>query len=330
MNARIVRFYQTGGPEVLKIETVDVPSPSLGEVRIRVKALGLNRAEVMFRSGQYLEQPKFPARLGYEAAGIVESIGSGVEGLAVGDAVSTAPAFSQNQYGVYGELAVVPATAVMKHPPSLSWEQAAAVWMQYLTAYGALVGIADIKAGETVLIPAASSSVGIAASQIANMIGAIPIALTRSETKRRALMNLGFRHVVATDEQDLVAEVRKLTAGKGARVVFDPVGGPTVAKLTAAMAQRGILFQYGALSSEPTPLPLMDLLGKSLTIRGYILFEITGDLVQLKRAEQFVVNGLSSGKLTPVISKTFSLDQIVDAHRYLESNSQIGKIVVAV
>ena len=330
MNARIVRFHQTGGPEVLKIETVDVPSPVSGEVRIRVKALGLNRAEVMFRSGQYLEQPIFPARLGYEAAGIVESIGKGVEGLAVGDAVSTVPAFSQNQYGVYGELAVVPATAVMKHPPSLSWQQAAAVWMQYLTAYGALVGIADIKAGETVLIPAASSSVGIAASQIANMIGAIPIALTRSETKRRALMDLGFRHVIATDEQDLVAEVRKLTAGEGARVVFDPVGGPTVAKLTAAMAQRGILFQYGALSTEPTPLPLMDVLGKSLTIRGYVLFEVTGDLVQLKRAEQFVVSGLSSGKLTPVIAKTFSLDQIVEAHRYLESNTQIGKIVVTV
>ncbi|MGO9108576.1 MAG: zinc-dependent alcohol dehydrogenase family protein, partial [Thermoguttaceae bacterium] len=273
---------------------------------------------------------KFPARLGYEAAGIVESVGTGVEGLKVGDAVSTAPAFSLNQYGVYGELAVVPATAVMKHPPSLSWQQAAAVWMQYLTAYGALVGIADIKAGETVLIPAASSSVGIAASQIANMIGAIPIALTRSETKRRALMDLGFRHVIATDEQDLVAEVRKLTADQGARVVFDPVGGPTVAKLTAAMAQRGILFQYGALSAEPTPLPLMDVLGKSLTIRGYVLHEITTDLSQLKRAEQFVVNGLSSGKLTPVIARTFSLDQIVEAHRYLESNTQIGKIVVTV
>jgi len=330
MNARIVRFHQTGGPEVLKIETVDVPTPVSGEVRIRVKALGLNRAEVMFRSGQYLEQPIFPARLGYEAAGIVESIGSGVEGLAVGDAVSTAPAFSLNQYGVYGELAVVPATAVMKHPPSLSWQQAAAVWMQYLTAYGALIGIADIKAGETVLIPAASSSVGIAASQIANMIGAIPIALTRSQTKRRALMNLGFKHVIATDEQDLVAEVRKLTAGKRARVVFDPVGGPTVAKLTAAMAERGILFQYGALSTEPTPLPLMDVLGKSLTIRGYVLHEITTDLSQLKRAEQFVVGGLSSGKLTPVIARTFSLDQIVDAHRYLESNTQIGKIIVTV
>ena len=125
MNARVVRFHQTGGPEVLKIETVDVPAPGPGEVRINVKALGLNRAEVMFRTGRYLEQPTFPARLGYEAAGTVESLGDGVQGLKVGEAVSTAPAFPQNQYGVYGELAVVPAAAVMKHPATLSWQQAA-------------------------------------------------------------------------------------------------------------------------------------------------------------------------------------------------------------
>jgi NADPH:quinone reductase-like Zn-dependent oxidoreductase len=330
MNARIVRFHQTGGPEVLKIEDVDVPSPGPGEVRIKVKALGLNRAEVMFRSGHYLEQPTFPARLGYEAAGTVESVGPGVEGLNIGDAVSTAPAFSQNQYGVYGELAVVPATAVMRHPSSLSWEQAAAVWMQYLTAYGALIGIANLKAGDTILIPAASSSVGVAASQIANMVGAIPVALTRDAKKRQSLLDLGFKHVVATDEQDLVAEVRRLTSGEGARVVFDPVGGPTVAKLTAAMAQGGILFQYGALSTDATPLPLMDVLGKSLTIRGYLLFEITCDVAQLRRAEQFVVNGLSPGKLVPVIARTFTLNQIVEAHRYMESNQQIGKIVVTV
>ncbi len=330
MKAQVVRFHQTGGPEVLKIEAVDVPSPARGEVRIKVRALGLNRAEAMFRSGQYLESPKFPARLGYEAAGTVESVGPDVKGMKAGDAVSTAPGFSMNQYGVYGEVAIVPAAAVMKHPPSLSWEQAAAVWMQYLTAYGALIAIADTKPGETVLIPAASSSVGIAASQIANMVGAIPVALTRTGAKRQALLDLGFKHAVATDEQDLVEEVHRLTKGHGARVVFDPVGGPTVAKLTAAMARFGILFQYGALSSDPTPLPLMDVLGKSLTIRGYVLFEFTGDASRLKRAEEFVVNGLASGKLTPVIARTFTMEQIVEAHRYLESNQQIGKIVVTV
>jgi NADPH:quinone reductase-like Zn-dependent oxidoreductase len=328
--ARIVRFHQTGGPEVLKVEQVDVPPPGPGEVRIAVKALGLNRAEAMFRSGHYLEQPRFPARLGYEAAGTVEALGEGVQGLKVGDAVSTIPAFSQNQYGVYGDTAIVPAFAVAKHPASLSWAEAAAVWMQYATAYGALIDIAGLKAGDTLLIPAASSSVGIAAIQIARMIGATPVALTRGSSKRKALLDAGAAHVIATEEQDLVAEAKKLTGGKGARIVFDPVGGPTVAKLTMAMAERGILFLYGALSTEPTPLPLMDVVGKSLTIRGYVLFEITGDPQRLERAKKFIVDGLSAGKLKPVVAKTFPLEQIVEAHRYMESNQQVGKIVVTV
>ncbi len=325
---RIVRFHQTGGPEVLKIENVEVPQPGPGEVRISVKALGLNRAEAMFRVGQYLEDPKFPARLGYEAAGVVEAVGPGVVGIKPGDAVSTIPMFSQNQYGVYGDVATVPAAAVAKHPSNLSWEEAAAIWMQYLTAYGALIDIAKLRDGETLLIPAASSSVGIAAIQIANMVGATPIALTRKHDKRNALLKLGAKHVIATEEQDLVAEVGRLTGGKGARVVFDPVGGPTIAKLTAAMAEHGILFLYGALSTEPTPLPLFEVLSKMLTIRGYVLFEIAGDPARLARGKEFVTGGLASGKFKPVIAKTFRLDEIVAAHRYLESNQQIGKIVV--
>jgi NADPH:quinone reductase-like Zn-dependent oxidoreductase len=328
--ARAVRFHRIGGPEVLQIDTVDVPSPVSGEVRIKVKALGLNRAEAMFRSGQYLEQPVLPSRLGYEAAGIIESTGPDVVGLQPGDAVSTIPAFSQIKYGVYGDDVVVPAAAVAKHPAALSWGEAAAVWMQYLTAYGALIEIAKLTADDTVLIPAASSSVGIAAIQIANLVGATPVALTRTDDKRAALIDLGARHVIATQKQDLAAEVQKMTNGKGARVVFDPVAGPTVARLTAAMAKGGILFQYGALSTEPTPLPLMDLLSKVLTIRGYVLFEITSNAARLELAKKFVIDGLAAGKLKPVIAKSFPLAEIVEAHRYLESNQQIGKIVVTV
>ena len=328
--ARVVRFHETGGPEVLRIEQVEVPPPGKDEVRIRVHALGLNRAEAMFRGGQYLYTPRLPSRLGYEAAGTVEAIGAGVTGVKLGEAVSTVPAFSLNDYGVYGDVATVPAAAVAKHPASLSWVEAAAVWMQYATAYGALIDIAALEAGDTLLIPAASSSVGIAAIQMASMVGATPVALTRGGRKREALLGVGAAEVIASQEQDLVAEVRRITGGKGARVVFDPVGGPTVAKLTAAMARRGILFQYGMLSTEPTPLPLADVLGKSLTVRGYVLFEITNDPRRLERAKQFIIDGLAAGKLKPVIAKTFPLDQIVAAHRYLESNQQIGKIVVTV
>jgi NADPH:quinone reductase-like Zn-dependent oxidoreductase len=325
---RIVRFTEIGPPDVLRLVDLDVRRPARGELRIRVRAIGLNRAESMFRSGQYLEQPVFPAGLGYEAAGEVEAIGDGVEGFAVGDAVSVVPAFSLNAYGLYGELVLAPAFAVVKHPVSLSFVEAAATWMMYLTAYGALIDIAKLSAADTVLIPAASSSVGIAAIQIANMVGATPVALTRTGAKRAQLGELGAAHVIATSEEDLVAEVERITGGKGARLAFDPVGGPTFAKLAAATARSGIIFLYGALSPEPTPLPVFDVLGKGLTVRGYLLFEVTGDPARLAAGKAFVLDGLASGALKPVIARTFPLDEIVEAHRYLELGDQIGKIVV--
>jgi NADPH:quinone reductase-like Zn-dependent oxidoreductase len=311
--ARVVRFHETGGPEVLRIDEVDVRPPGKGEVQIKIHALGLNRAESMFRSGEYLEQPKLPARLGYEASGTVAAIGPGVQG-----------------YGLYGELANVPAHAVTHHPASLSWVEAAAIWMQYLTAYGALIDIAGLKSGEAVVIPAASSSVGLAAIQIANMVGAVPVALTRRSSKRDDLRKAGAANVIVTEEQDLIQEVLRISDGHGARVVFDPVGGPTLTKLVQATAAHGTIFEYGALSTEPTPLPLLELIGKRLTIRGYILMEITNDPTRLERAKEFVNKGLADGRLKPIIAKTFPLEQIVDAHRYLESNQQFGKIVVTV
>jgi NADPH:quinone reductase-like Zn-dependent oxidoreductase len=329
-SARVVRFHKTGGPDVLQLDTIPVPPPGPGEVQIRPKALGLNRAESMFRSGIYLEQPRFPAKIGYEAAGIVEAVGPGVAGFRPGDPVSVIPPFDMNDYGVDAELANVPSAVVVHHPPSLSFTDAAAVWMQYLTAYGALIDIAHLQAGDTLLIPAASSSVGLAAIQIANMVGATPVALTRHSSKAQPLRDAGAPHVIATEEQDLVQEVLRLTNGQGARVVFDPVGGPTVAKLTAAMADRGILFLYGALSTDPIPLPLFDVLSKQLTVQGYLLAQLSADPHRLARATRFVNAGLAYGKLKPLIAKTFPLDQIADAHRYLESNQQIGKIVVTV
>lgn len=328
--ARIVRFNKTGGAEVLQIVEESVPAPASNEVQIQVHAIGLNRAETMYRNGMYLETPHFPSRLGYEASGRVTAVGKDVTEFKVGDAVSTIPAFSMNQYGSYGELVNMPAHAVAKNPASLSWVEASAIWMQYTTAYGALVDIANINAGEFVLITAASSSVGIAAIEIANMLGAIPIAMTRKSNKKEALLKVGAKYVIASEEQDIVAEVNKITHGNGARVVFDPVGGPTLNKLADATALGGIIFQYGALSTEPTPLPLFTVLGKQLTIRGYVLFELSTNPLRLAKAKKFVIEGINSGKLKPIIAKTFPFEQIAEAHRYMESNEQLGKIVVTV
>jgi NADPH:quinone reductase-like Zn-dependent oxidoreductase len=295
-----------------------------------VKAIGLNRAESMFRSGMYVVGPNFPSGIGYEAAGTIESIGPDVNGFEIGDAVSVIPAFSMNDYGMYGELVVAPAFAVVKHPDNLSWEEAAATWMQYATVYGALIEIAKLTKGDYLVIQAASSSVGLAAIQLANMVGAIPIALTRGEIKRNLLLNAGAAHVILTDTQDIVDEVNRITDNKGARVTFDPVGGPNFEKLVMAASMNGILIPYGALSTEVTPLPFLHVLGKSLTIKGYQLFEYTTDLVAIERVKSFILKGLASGHLKPLVGKTFTLAQIAGAHQYMESNQQFGKIVVTV
>ncbi|WP_315832254.1 zinc-dependent alcohol dehydrogenase family protein [Bradyrhizobium prioriisuperbiae] len=328
--ARVVRFHEFGGPEVLRFENVDVRGPGRGEIRIRVKALGLNRAEALLRSGAYIETPMLPSGLGLEAAGLIESIGEGVDGFAPGDAVSVVPPRSMVRWPAYGELATFPAGLVVKHPPSLSWEAAAAVWMQYLTAYGALIDIADLSKDDFVVITAASSSVGLAAIQIANKIGATAIAVTRTSGKRQALREAGAAHVIVSEDENLEARLKEIAGEEGVRVVFDPIGGPIFQPLTAAMAWGGILIEYGGLSAEPTPFPLGVVLGKTLTLRGYLVHEITGDPLRLEAAKAFILDGLASGSLKPVIAKTFAFDDIVAAHRFLESNAQFGKIVVTV
>jgi NADPH2:quinone reductase len=327
---RIVRFHRLGGPDALQIDDLEIGAPKAGEIRIRVRALGLNRAEAMFRSGGYIEAPRLPSLLGYEASGEIEAIGEGVTGFAIGDAVSTLPAFSMSEYGVYGEVAIVPAHAVVRQPGSLTWSEAAAIWMQYLTAYGALVEIGGVGAGDAVVITAASSSVGLAAIQIVNAASATSIAVTRTRAKREALEAAGARHVIVTDSDDLVAETLRITEGAGARLVFDPIGGPGVEALAEAAAVGGTIFLYGALASAPTPFPLFSAIRKQLTLRGYTLFSVTRDAQKRERGVRFVLDGLATGRLGPIIARSFPLERIVEAHHFLESNEQVGKIVVTV
>src|SRR5882757_7967395 len=255
--SRTIKFAKAGGPEVLEFIEMEVPAPGPHEVRIKVKAIGINRADSMWRNDKYVETVKFPAGLGYEAAGIVDAVGKDVADFAVGDTVSTIPAFSLNQYSTYGEVILAPVHAVVKHPESLSFVEGASIWMMFLTAYGALVFDTQVKAGDFVIIPAASSSVGLAAIQLANYAGATPIALTRTSEKKQRLLEAGAPHVVATQEQDLVAEVMRITNGNGARVAFDPVGGPDFPKLIATLANQGIVYIYGVLREGDAPIPVL-------------------------------------------------------------------------
>lgn len=325
-----VRFHELGGPEVLRLEDVPVGEPGAGELLIRVDAIGLNRAEVLFRSGQYIEPARLPARLGIEAAGIVEAVGADVTGFAIGQQVSVVPAFSMNDYGVYAERAVVPARAVLRRPDGLDAVAGAAVWMPYMTAYGALVEVGGMRAGDAVVLTAASSSVGLAAIQVARSVGAVPVATTRTRGKREALLKAGAAEVIVTAEDDVVGRVLELTAGRGAEFVFDAVAGPGVVDLARVVAPGGTLFLYGALSAEPTPYPGFDLGMPALNMRTYTLPETTRDPERLRRAEAFVTAGLSTGVFAPVVDRVFALEEIAEAHRYMEAGSQVGKIVVTV
>src|ERR1700751_1227397 len=243
--SRTIKFSRPGAPEVLEFIETHVPAPAPTEVRIKVKAIGLNRAESMWRHDEYIEPVNFPAGLGYEAAGIVDAVGSDVADFAVGDAVNVLPTFSMNEYTTYGEVITVPAEAVVNQPHSLSFEQAASVWMMYLTAYGALIQDAKVGKGDFVIIPAASSSVGLAAIQLTNHAGATSIALTRTSVKKQQLLDAGAAHVIATKEVDFVGEVMRITNGQGARVAFDPVGGSGFPKLISALTFGGIIYIYG-------------------------------------------------------------------------------------
>jgi NADPH:quinone reductase-like Zn-dependent oxidoreductase len=326
---KVVRLHQLGGPEVLQLDDVTVGEPGNGEVRLKVETIGLNRSEAAFRAGDYPQKPPLPSLIGYEGVGVIEALGPGVSGFTIGQRVCVMPTYRLGEYGLYAEAAIVPARSLIAPPPGLSVVEAASVWMQYFTAL-AIIEIAHATVGDYVLIRAASSSVGIAAIQLATWAGAVPIAATRRRDKADALMRLGAAHVIATEETDVVAEVGRITQGKGARIVFDPVGGPELDKLAQAAAEEGIVFIYGGLSGQPTVFPHWPAAFKSLSIRGWVASSIWKKPERFARNHALILQGLASGHLKPVIARTFPLAEIVAAHRYLESNQQVGKIVVTV
>ena len=326
--AKVVRIHSLGGSEVLQIDDVDVGEPGPGEVRIRVEAVGLNRAEAMYRAGRYPVKPRLPSLIGYEGVGTIEALGPGVEGFAAGDRVCVLPMIQQGQYGIWAEQAIVPARILLPAPPGLTPAEAASIWMQYMTAF-ALVEVAKVGIDDAVIVRAASSSVGLAAIQLTNWAGGVSIAATRTSEKADALRAEGAAHVIATDEEDLVARTMEITGGRGAYVAFDPVGGPYVETLAASLRPRGILFVYGGLSGQDTPYPHWQCAFKGLSMRGWVASEIWNHPHRYERARETILAGLAGGQLKPVIARQFEgLESLRKANEFLESNDQIGKVVV--
>ncbi|GGR17086.1 NADPH:quinone reductase [Streptomyces aurantiogriseus] len=321
-------FHEIGGPEVLTVEEVGLPDPAPGEVLVRVEALALNRAEVLFRAGQYYYQPTLPgSRNGYEAAGEVEAVGEGVTSFAPGDLVMSAGNFELSAHGVHADRVLLPDTALVPRPSGTDAITAAAVWLTYTTAYGALVERAGMTPGDRILITGASSGVGTAAIQVARRAGAVPIVTTRTEAKRQRLYELGAEHVIVSEDEDVVKETKRLTGGRGADIVLDAIGGAGFAALGEAVVEDGTLVSYGWLDEQPILLPRQ----WPLTVHGYANFAVTDTEAGRHRASHYVNSGLTDGTLRPVVAEVFEgLDHIRDAHRLMESNAQVGKIVVRV
>ncbi|WP_086660839.1 zinc-dependent alcohol dehydrogenase family protein [Lentzea kentuckyensis] len=322
---RVVVFDEFGGPEVMHVVDEPVGEPAAGEVRVRIEAFAVNPLDGMMRSGTSPAVVPLPnARLGVEGTGVVDALGDGVTGLEIGDPVIITAIPDASVRGSYADFTTVPAGRVIARPAGLGVEEAAAIWVAYSTAYGALVEKAGMRPGDQVIVTAASGGVGRAAMQIANQIGAVPIALTRHPAKKDDLLAAGAAAVIATDHEDVVEAVRHHTGGTGADVVLDVVMGPGQQDLVKATRPGGALVVAGFLDPRPTPFPA----STPLTIFSYRSFEHTLDAVVVKRMAAFLNAGVRLGALRPAIDRVFALDDVVEAHRHLEKGLHQGKKIV--
>ncbi|WP_435134393.1 zinc-dependent alcohol dehydrogenase family protein [Actinacidiphila sp. bgisy144] len=322
---RVVVFDAFGGPEVMRIVEEPVPEPAAGEVRVRIEAFAVNPLDLMMRAGASPAPVPLPhARLGVEGTGVVDALGPDTTGLAVGDPVLLTAVPDAVVRGSYAEYTTVPAGRVIPRPAGLGTTQAAAVWVAYSTAYGALVERAKIRPGDHLLITAASGAVGRAAMQIARYLGAVPLAVTRHTARTDDLLAAGAEAVIATDREDVAEAVRRHTGGAGADLVLDLVRGPGQQDLVQAVRPGATLVAAGFLDPRPTPFPA----GPSLTSFSYRGFDLLFDPVVVRRMAAFLSAGLSHGAFQPAIGEVFALDDVAEAHRHVEEGRHGGKKVV--
>ena len=337
---RQISFSRYGPPEVFAVLETPTPVPGPGEVRVAVRAAGVNFADVLARVGLYPDAPKLPLVVGYEVAGRVDAVGSGVTRFAKDDRV-----VALTRFGGYATDVVVNEAYVFPFHSDLSDAEAAALPVNYLTALIALYRMANVAAGETVLIHGAGGGVGIAAIQLARLRRAVIIG-TASTSKHPALRSFGVDHLVDYRTADVAREVRRITGNRGVDVVLDPIGGRSFATSYRLLAPLGRLVMFGvsaisrgerrnwlhaarAMMQMPRFKPL-SLINKNRGVFGLNLAHLWDERGQLGSAMQFLLEEVGSRRLLPVIARTFPLERAGDAHRYMQQRENIGKIVLTV
>jgi NADPH:quinone reductase-like Zn-dependent oxidoreductase len=335
---RTFRFHEAGGPEQLRLEDLPTPEPGPGEVRVRLEALSLNRADLLWLANTYVETPQFPARIGYEIAGTIDAVGSGVNEFRSGDRVSSIPAFSISQYAHFAEATTIPAPSLVRTPPNFGPAQAVSFAFAYFTGYFALYELARLLPYQTVLVTAAASTTGLAAIALVKKAGAVAIATSRGRRKASVLRAAGADHVIATEEEDLVKSVTSFTNGRGADVVYDCVAGALSDKLAQATATRGHWIVYGLMDETPAAFPWWHLFIRSIRFDVYKVFDFTGspglrlpgNEEAFARARRFITTGVMDGSLptVPVDREFRGLESVPDAMRYMGTNQATGKIIV--
>lgn len=326
--ARFLRIHEGDNIDCIRMDELPLREPVGDEVRIKVEAFGLNYGDLDLMADDYPFTLERPSLFGDEAAGIVDAVGPDVTAVAVGDRVGTLPWMNVG-YGVNGEYAFAPEQYVAPTPGSVSSEQAAAIWVPYLTAYYALHTAAGIGPDDTVLNCAASSSAGIGATQIAKLAGATVIGTSRTMANAEFIRETGADHVVATGEEDVAARVLELTRGLGARIVYDPVGGPLTEQYAGALGKGAVIFLYGSMANRPTVVPINEMINQSAVMQPHSVYQYIDNPELRAEGITFVHDNLANGALQPVVDRVFDLDDFRSAFEYqVAATARRGKIVI--
>lgn len=312
----------------LVIRNIAATAPGPGEVRYRVHAIGLNRADLLYMQGEHYTPTVLPTRIGYEACGVVDAVGAGVTDFKVGDRVSALP-HGDVKYCVGGEFAITPAHFLSAWPDGFTAAEAAATWMQYLTAYYPLKETAQLGPGDAILITAASSSAGLGAIQLSKLLGAKVIASTRTHEKRDFLLAAGADHVVATSDGDLAGQLLACTNNKGVRVVYDAVAGSFMNEYAGALASKARIFVYGMMGGSPTvECNILPLVRAGAIIEPYSLINVLREPDAVHSGRNFLSQALRAGALRPIVDRVFRFEDALEGYAYMNSGVQKGKIVL--